>query len=357
MKVSPVGFGWLVAGTIVYEIAGDLIWDSARTFSSGVPQIRGLHEALSCVCRSSCQIGLRFTSILLVCVHFLMLPASSKFRWWRSWSRIRTRHLSALGKTPDPRCRKNRSAQVPGGHATPASIVDALKAVAGNPPKVRASFAKGRCVRGTYVPSDRAQEITKSREFHKAITRAGALLGGRRQSRNGGYRTTSCCAASASGSATMTIARTFSLQSAPVHFAQDARPDAGFPQGAHSGTGRQAGYGESQGILRRQSRNAASGKLHRRASAAREFCRHDLLGRARLSRDEFERRDAVHQVQGRSGRRGRHADRGRGQDEVCRLPARRPRKPDRCRRCPVQRDGAARPSRRPHHGRDHPMAG
>lgn len=30
---------------------------------------------------------------------------------------------------------------------------------------MRASFAKGRCVRGTYVPSDRAQEITKSGSF------------------------------------------------------------------------------------------------------------------------------------------------------------------------------------------------
>jgi catalase len=53
----------------------------------------------------------------------------------------------------------------PTGAATPASIVDALKAVAGNPPKARASFAKGRCVRGTYAASDRAAEITKSRSF------------------------------------------------------------------------------------------------------------------------------------------------------------------------------------------------
>lgn len=51
--------------------------------------------------------------------------------------------------------------------ATPAAIVDALKAVAGDPPKVRASFAKGRCVRGTYVPSERAEEITKSQSFTK----------------------------------------------------------------------------------------------------------------------------------------------------------------------------------------------
>lgn len=50
---------------------------------------------------------------------------------------------------------------------TVASIVDALKAVAGAPPKARASFAKGRCVRGTYAPSDQASEITKSRSFTK----------------------------------------------------------------------------------------------------------------------------------------------------------------------------------------------
>lgn len=51
--------------------------------------------------------------------------------------------------------------------ATPASIVAALKAVAGNPPKQRVSFARGHCVRGTYVPSDRAAEITKSQSFTK----------------------------------------------------------------------------------------------------------------------------------------------------------------------------------------------
>jgi catalase len=49
--------------------------------------------------------------------------------------------------------------------ATPASIVDALKAVAGDPSKARASFAKGRCVRGTYASSDQAREITRSRSF------------------------------------------------------------------------------------------------------------------------------------------------------------------------------------------------
>ncbi|WP_298875121.1 catalase [uncultured Bradyrhizobium sp.] len=51
--------------------------------------------------------------------------------------------------------------------ATIAAIVDALKAAAGDPPKGRANFAKGRCVRGTYVPSDRAEEITRSLSFTK----------------------------------------------------------------------------------------------------------------------------------------------------------------------------------------------
>jgi catalase len=57
--------------------------------------------------------------------------------------------------------------ELPTPAATPAAIVDALKTVAGNPPKVRASFAKGRCVRGTYTPSDRAAEITRSLSFTK----------------------------------------------------------------------------------------------------------------------------------------------------------------------------------------------
>jgi catalase len=53
------------------------------------------------------------------------------------------------------------------GRATPASIVDAFKAVTGDPAKARASFASGRWVRGTYAPSDQAKEITKSRSFTK----------------------------------------------------------------------------------------------------------------------------------------------------------------------------------------------
>jgi catalase len=53
------------------------------------------------------------------------------------------------------------------GAATPASIIAALEAAAGLRPGTRASFASGRCVRGTYAPSDQALEITKSRSFTK----------------------------------------------------------------------------------------------------------------------------------------------------------------------------------------------
>jgi catalase len=52
--------------------------------------------------------------------------------------------------------------------ATPASIVDALEAAAGRSTSERASFANGRCVRGTYIPSDRAEEITRSLSFTRA---------------------------------------------------------------------------------------------------------------------------------------------------------------------------------------------
>jgi catalase len=45
------------------------------------------------------------------------------------------------------------------------SLVEVLSAVAGLPPEMRASFCWGRCVRGTYAPSDQAKEVTKSRSF------------------------------------------------------------------------------------------------------------------------------------------------------------------------------------------------
>lgn len=51
--------------------------------------------------------------------------------------------------------------------ATPADIVTALKAVAGDPPKVRATFAKGQCVRGSFTPSKDVAQITRSASFNR----------------------------------------------------------------------------------------------------------------------------------------------------------------------------------------------
>ncbi|SFJ53104.1 catalase [Bradyrhizobium sp. Gha] len=45
-----------------------------------------------------------------------------------------------------------------------ASIVDAMRAINGTS-SARACFAGGYCVRGTYIPSDRADEVTRSRSF------------------------------------------------------------------------------------------------------------------------------------------------------------------------------------------------
>jgi catalase len=80
--------------------------------------------------------------------------------------------MAALRKTSDARPANNAS-NVRGhalprsrrGPAKPASVLDALNALAGNSPKARARFSRGRCVRGTYVPSDRAKELTHSRSF------------------------------------------------------------------------------------------------------------------------------------------------------------------------------------------------
>jgi catalase len=62
---------------------------------------------------------------------------------------------------------QGRVSKSPNGEATPASIVDALRAVTRDPTAARASFAMGRWARGTYAPSDQAKEITKSPSFTK----------------------------------------------------------------------------------------------------------------------------------------------------------------------------------------------
>jgi catalase len=86
----------------------------------------------------------------------------------KAWS-LRERRLACPAPKASPNVRAQGSIlpRFPSGVATPASIIDALKAAAGLRPGTRASFAWGRCVRGTYAPSDQAGEITKSRSFTK----------------------------------------------------------------------------------------------------------------------------------------------------------------------------------------------
>jgi catalase len=56
-------------------------------------------------------------------------------------------------------------APTPAAAADAQSLVEALKAVAGNPPKVRATFARGQCVRGAYIPSADVGQVTRSTSF------------------------------------------------------------------------------------------------------------------------------------------------------------------------------------------------
>ena len=182
--------------------------------------------------------------------------------------------------------------------ASPASIVAAMKRVAGLPPKSRASFAKGRCVRGTYAPSDQAKEITKSCSFTKPS------------------RVLARFSVAEGPDTNYLLLRGFSFrlgsdgerseiltQSAPVHFARTLDQMLAFLRARIPGPDGKPDMEKVEDILSCQSRDAASGKLHRRASAARKLCLLDLLGRARVSRDEFKRRDTVHQVQGHASRR------------------------------------------------------
>ncbi|MGC2083422.1 MAG: catalase [Bradyrhizobium sp.] len=122
--------------------------------------------------------------------------------------------------------------QLPTGTVTLASIVEAMKAIAGSPPRARASFAKGRCVHGTYAASDRAEEITKSRSFTRpSRVLARFSLGGDREVAN-----------------TDRVLRGFSfrlggdqhrsdllMQSAPVHFARTLDQMLAFPKARVSG--------------------------------------------------------------------------------------------------------------------------
>ena len=205
--------------------------------------------------------------------------------------------------------------RVPTGDATPASIVDTLKAMAGASSKARACFAKGRCVRGTYIPSDRAEEITKSRSFHRRVTRAGALLGGRRQSQHARHRQSRAARIQLQAWGHRPSFR-HSHTERPRSLCEDTGANDGVSEGAHSRARRTARSGETQGVLHCQSRDIASDKLHSRPSASRKLCRYHLLGRPRLSRNESAWRDAIHQIQGRPGRQPGCTDRRRSQDEA-----------------------------------------
>jgi catalase len=128
--------------------------------------------------------------------------------------------VACLGPRVGPNVRTQGSVlrRFPGG-ATPASIVDELKAASGLLPGIRARLAPGRCVRGTFAPSDQAREITKSGSF----TRPSRIVA--RFSADGGD--------SGVASAGSLAPREFSFrlgsngrrsdiltQSAPVHFAR-----------------------------------------------------------------------------------------------------------------------------------------
>ena len=217
----------------------------------------------------------------------------------KAW-RIRERHLSYPAPKParNPRAQGSVMSQFPAVAATPASIVDALKAVAGCRQSARELRQGPMCSRHL-CPVGSGKGDHEIPELHGTIARAGALLGGRRQSRSGGYEQPRTARLQLQARQTMNIARTFSRKALPVHFARTLDQMLAFLKARIPGPDGKPGLEKVKAFSASQSRNAASGKLHRRASAARQLCRHDLLGRARLSRNELERRDAVHQVQGR----------------------------------------------------------
>ncbi|GEP03051.1 catalase-related peroxidase [Methylobacterium oxalidis] len=117
----------------------------------------------------------------------------------------------------------------PAQAADTQSLVDALRAAAGKPPGVRATFAKGQCVRGTYTPSADAGQVTRSLSF----TRPWPLVG--RFSVGGGNPS--------APDTTKTVLRGFSIkilseggdthllfENAPVHFARTLDQMLGFLQ-------------------------------------------------------------------------------------------------------------------------------
>ena len=223
-----------------------------------------------------------------------------------------------------------------------------MKRVASLPPKSRASFANGRCVRGTYAPSDQAKEITKSCSF----TKPSRVLG--RFSVAEGPDTNYLLLRGFSFRLGSDGERSEILtQSAPVHFARtldqmlaflrvripgpDGKPDmekvetfsAANPETLH-----QASYIAAH--------PPASSFACTTYWGVHAFPATNSKGETRFIKFK------ITPV-------GERARPGRGQGQTHRVAA-RPQVPDRSSRYEVQRDGAAGPSRRPCHGRDHPMA-
>jgi catalase len=129
----------------------------------------------------------------------------------------------AAATRPGARAEENKpSLHAVADPSTTIDIVDALKAVVGNPKGVRATFAKGQCVRGTYTPSPQAPQITRSLSF----TQPSNIIG--RFAMGGGNP--------AVPDTTKTVLRGFSMklgpeghvsdlltENAPVHFAKNIR--------------------------------------------------------------------------------------------------------------------------------------
>ncbi|MDR7038514.1 catalase [Methylobacterium sp. BE186] len=59
--------------------------------------------------------------------------------------------------------------EAPAEEADPGAIVNALVAAGGNQPKVRASGAKGVCVKGSFTPAAEAQTLSKAPHFARTV--------------------------------------------------------------------------------------------------------------------------------------------------------------------------------------------
>lgn len=109
------------------------------------------------------------------------------------------------------------------------SIVEALKTVAGNPEGVRATFAKGQCVHGSYTPAPDVERVTISKSF----TRSWPMIG--RFSVSGGNPKVADTSRTALRGFSVKILSDndethLLLENAPIHFAKTLDQMLGFLQ-------------------------------------------------------------------------------------------------------------------------------